>query len=705
MVLPRGLAIVDTGAAQDLIGLSAFKALRQAWARKGLRPVRLPKAPQAASGIGGQATALFVVLMPVFFAGVGGTVEMTVLSADIPHLISAPFLTYLKAVVDMSANVLHLGTIQRSLKMTEGQGGHRLVNVVDVDGEVHLTLNDSLCEKYGLHPHCLEVPKKGKTRSQLLAISSPGSLPRRKSESLQINGHGSSSVSLAPSGPQGDGQPPGQLDARPVLACVQKRDDGEYLGHRLHSSSNQKGSQSVCHMGDMPRLPGSSCIPSQSKSKGGWQAEDQEEGGGEQGRESRDHSDSSTTSLFILRGQSGSAGLHANPQGPERRALWGDEAHEDRAGRAGVEGQSDGASHQCSSTDDGYWGGINTPVHTDDTKSDSAGGNSIHLLRRRHAAGGLRCNSAASSASPEPTLDRVAIQVREMLDLHVPRHYSRTNLKGTAPRSILLGAYTRRGSGITKATQRLERFLPGIHAIARLRPQLTEYMSIMLNEVVESSGLSIHRDLNNAPVESWLISCGQHEGGLLWVEDEKGMEPPPRECLDHLSQTEQEQFRIMRGRLLNPKGTWVSFNPKRWHAVTAVRGDRLSISLFSPSFPQKLTESQWRQLLEAGFPCKKMAEQCIGHSLPGTVPTTIPSLLAAGWLDGDLREVTIPARHRRSALQHVHDILLDRVQPSTTIDSLIHVNEEAKQAPSGGELSGGPLQCVVSLDLYQRGMG
>ena len=110
--LGGGMAIVDTGAAQDLIGLSAYRALVSTWKKKGLQPVRLSKKPRATAGIGGQAKALFMTLMPVAFKNKLGVVEMTVLDEDIPHLLSAPFLTYLQAHIDMAGNNMVLQHLQ-----------------------------------------------------------------------------------------------------------------------------------------------------------------------------------------------------------------------------------------------------------------------------------------------------------------------------------------------------------------------------------------------------------------------------------------------------------------------------------------------------------------------------------------------------------------------------------------------------------------
>eukprot|EP00975_Prorocentrum_lima_P065247 12902352-Prorocentrum_lima.AAC.1 len=64
-----------------------------------------------------------------------------------------------------------------------------------------------------------------------------------------------------------------------------------------------------------------------------------------------------------------------------------------------------------------------------------------------------------------------------------------------APRSVLLGAYTVRGCGVTKATFRNE-LLTGIHNFASISEELknSEYTSV---QVSVSEGMIPHHDGNN----------------------------------------------------------------------------------------------------------------------------------------------------------------------------------------------------------------
>eukprot|EP00971_Amphidinium_carterae_P293949 5835948-Amphidinium_carterae.1 len=49
------------------------------------------------------------------------------------------------------------------------------------------------------------------------------------------------------------------------------------------------------------------------------------------------------------------------------------------------------------------------------------------------------------------------------------------------------------------------------------------------------------------------------------------------------------------------QGVWTRFSGLRWHAVLPARGERYSISLFSPSHMDKLREEHWRLLAELGW--------------------------------------------------------------------------------------------------------
>ena len=123
--LEAGHAIVDIGAAQDLIGDEAFEKLSQRLRGQGLRCLRLDGQPSAAHGVGGKAEPLFVV--PCRLAGVPGVIRVTVVRGGVPHLLSVGLLESMRNTV----NYQELGV---SEPMQRLRSGHRIVDVADWPG-------------------------------------------------------------------------------------------------------------------------------------------------------------------------------------------------------------------------------------------------------------------------------------------------------------------------------------------------------------------------------------------------------------------------------------------------------------------------------------------------------------------------------------------------------------------------------------------
>eukprot|EP00971_Amphidinium_carterae_P037269 732394-Amphidinium_carterae.1 len=120
----------------------------------------------------------------------------------------------------------------------------------------------------------------------------------------------------------------------------------------------------------------------------------------------------------------------------------------------------------------------------------------------------------------------------------VPRARSRTNIIDSSsddcdvvPRSMLLGAYTRRGVGVTTNCGKHQDLLREIHKLARLRPHphcLTPYCAVQINAY---SSLKAHRDMHNMG-STWLIACGPFKGGKLWLANDHGTVRPPRASVE-----------------------------------------------------------------------------------------------------------------------------------------------------------------------------
>eukprot|EP00439_Symbiodinium_sp_Y106_P057018 s4197_g8.t1 len=143
LTITPGLAILDTGATQDIIGDHALAALEDEdeLARKGLQAVPVPTPSSAPTGIGGQAKVLKAVLIPVAFGGIPGVVRFMV-----PPLLSVGLLAHLGVKLDLE-------TERRSLNirmpMTRLPSGHRTVPLVQWEGG-QLDPPDTAKEQYQL---------------------------------------------------------------------------------------------------------------------------------------------------------------------------------------------------------------------------------------------------------------------------------------------------------------------------------------------------------------------------------------------------------------------------------------------------------------------------------------------------------------------------------------------------------------------------
>eukprot|EP00435_Cladocopium_sp_Y103_P021580 s2554_g5.t1 len=127
--MPAGHAIIDPGAGQDLIGEPAFLNLKRKLAAVGLQPIQLNDNPGRASGIGGQATTLYVALVPTILGGAPGIVRVTVVKEDVPHLLSIGLLESAGSVIDTKANVIKYQEHGTQDKMYRLKTGHRTVDI------------------------------------------------------------------------------------------------------------------------------------------------------------------------------------------------------------------------------------------------------------------------------------------------------------------------------------------------------------------------------------------------------------------------------------------------------------------------------------------------------------------------------------------------------------------------------------------------
>ena len=135
LTLPPGHAIIDPGASQDLIGLKSFERLTESLGHNGLKPIKLDEVPAPASGIGGDARPLFCALSPCVLGGKPGIIKLTVVSDDVPQLLSVGLLEHAGAIIDVPRNQIRFQNFGTSADMNRLSSGHRTLDISSWNGE------------------------------------------------------------------------------------------------------------------------------------------------------------------------------------------------------------------------------------------------------------------------------------------------------------------------------------------------------------------------------------------------------------------------------------------------------------------------------------------------------------------------------------------------------------------------------------------
>eukprot|EP00971_Amphidinium_carterae_P336445 6472816-Amphidinium_carterae.3 len=187
--------------------------------------------------------------------------------------------------------------------------------------------------------------------------------------------------------------------------------------------------------------------------------------------------------------------------------------------------------------------------------------------------------------------DTVAAELEELLgNTKVPRAHTRYNLcqDGVAARSVLLGAYCKRGLGITNATTKgkWSRALALIHELAKRRGGNRadkRYLAIQVNSYDGGVSVPRHRDRFNEGLSDIYV-CGNFEGGDLYCG----------------------------GQRVDAIGKWGVLDGTEWHWTEPHRGRRLSIVLFTPKGWERLSEQHLKALADLGFPMQEgyQAQTC-----------------------------------------------------------------------------------------------
>eukprot|EP00971_Amphidinium_carterae_P111436 2206940-Amphidinium_carterae.1 len=113
----------------------------------------------------------------------------------------------------------------------------------------------------------------------------------------------------------------------------------------------------------------------------------------------------------------------------------------------------------------------------------------------------------------------------------------REKLKNNGVRSLVYGAYTKQGSGVTHGTFNDITLLKTIHKLIKTNKRVGEYASVVVHRAETGENVAIHRDRVNLPgTLIWTTSFGSFagSGGRLWRFDPLGNTPPPAEVQDQM---------------------------------------------------------------------------------------------------------------------------------------------------------------------------
>eukprot|EP00971_Amphidinium_carterae_P090645 1794258-Amphidinium_carterae.2 len=175
----------------------------------------------------------------------------------------------------------------------------------------------------------------------------------------------------------------------------------------------------------------------------------------------------------------------------------------------------------------------------------------------------------------------------------VPLNHKRENLRGemgegTYARSLLLGLFTVRGTGLAKATRSHADLVRLCHLLGRKRPHTMQfqYMSIMVNE---NLAVPYHVDANNVGA-SCLRSFGDFTGGAFYQTSDHAC------CGETPSGSNKHSFSCPTAK------HWIMFDARSPHGISLVRGRRFSVAFFMPVRFEKIETKLRKELVDFGFP-------------------------------------------------------------------------------------------------------
>ena len=180
-----------------------------------------------------------------------------------------------------------------------------------------------------------------------------------------------------------------------------------------------------------------------------------------------------------------------------------------------------------------------------------------------------------------------------------PYQNNRTSIAGGS-RALFLGAQTNRGlqqGCVVKRTfqERYQEVLLKVHALAASCSKEIPYLGIYVTQLSEGQGLNKHKDYrNHEEYLNYTINFGQYEGG-------------------HLEMLRHDEWQSCAVPLV-----WTEFTADIIeHRVREVtKGVRFSVTLFTPSHLERLSDRDWMNLESKGFPVHLYAGRASAETRP-----------------------------------------------------------------------------------------
>eukprot|EP00971_Amphidinium_carterae_P352695 6492705-Amphidinium_carterae.2 len=205
----------------------------------------------------------------------------------------------------------------------------------------------------------------------------------------------------------------------------------------------------------------------------------------------------------------------------------------------------------------------------------------------------------------------IARAAEKLLELEtVPANTGRRNLQVSSEpqqksevHSMIFGAYTTYGLGVSLSGTKRRELLGLLHALAEERPPNAAPYSTMNLCVLYPGHIRLHRDVRNRLGLSWLLSFGPFQGkaGRLWVEHPRGVHPPP----EGVARPPDAPAGLL-GVYINSYLMWTGFDASKWHAVEPVPDTRCSVSCYIPLGLQHFPSRLWKVLRRQGFQSEQL---------------------------------------------------------------------------------------------------